>query len=188
MKLTNAMEPAVKAHLNRLRIEFHDAAAICWCPLCRADMMAFALSALPPRYGTRRNAAVAPGSEQDTAVAEEVSRAVRKISLHPKHTPDAPAPDQDPVFVVNFPLEESFRAVDALIEPDAETCSCWDCRCDAVAFALNRYPARYGVEHHGETHLRESDRVIMREELGQFLGIARRVVATVPRHQLHSVA
>jgi hypothetical protein len=188
MKLTNAMESAVKAHVNRVRSELRGDDTVCWCPLCRADMMAYALSALPPRYGTRRVAAVAPGSEQDAAVAAVVSRAVRQVSLHPKHDTGVPAADHEPVFVVNFPLEESFRAVDAVMGPDDEACACWHCRCDTVAFALNRYPARYGVEHRGETHLRDSDRAVMREELGQFLGLARSVVATVPRHELSPVS
>lgn len=181
------MEPAVKAHLNRLRLELGDGGAVCWCPLCRADMMALALSTLPPRYSTRRIATVTPGSDHDVEAAEAVSRAVRKVGLHPKHPPGEAAHADEPVFVVNFPLEECFRVVDRLVDPDGETCSCWHCRCDTVAFALNRYPARYGVEHRGETHLRESDRTAMREEIAQFLGLAVGVIAAVPRHELHFV-
>ncbi len=188
MKLRNAMEPAVKAHLNRLRLEGGGDKGTCWCPLCRADMMALALSGLPPRYSTRRQLTVDPGSEQDGAAAQAVAHAIEQVGRHPKHAPGAPVDGNEPVFVVNFPLEESFRAVDQLVSPDGETCGCWHCRCDTVAFALNRYPARYGVEHRGETHLREPDRAAMREEIGQFLGLAVGVVSAVPRHEPHPVA
>jgi len=187
MKLTNAMEAAVKAHLTRIRQEFPAEDGVCWCPLCRADAMALALSSLAPSYGTRRPLAVTPGSTLDAAVADEVSRAVRKVALFPKHPTGAAVAAGDPVFVVNFPLEESFRVVDEMMGPEGESCGCWDCRCDAVAFALNRYPARYGVEHRGETHLRESDRALMRGEIRQFLELALSVVAAVPRHEPHPV-
>jgi hypothetical protein len=64
-----------------------------------------------------------------------------------------------------------------------DQCDCWNCRCDMVAFALNRYPPRYGVEHQGRTHLLEKDRDEMRAELASFLDLSLRVVAAVPRHE-----
>ena len=48
MKLSNSMEQAVRMHLNRLRAQSPAGDETCWCPLCRADMMALALTSLPP--------------------------------------------------------------------------------------------------------------------------------------------
>jgi hypothetical protein len=55
-----------------------------------------------------------------------------------------------------------------------------------VAFALNRYPARYGVEHEGRTQLFEEQRERMRDELSSFLLHALKVVTTVPRHDFRT--
>lgn len=183
MKLANAMEQAVRAHLNQLREQSAGADETCWCPLCRADMMALALSSLPPRYATRRPGAHGHDADQAATVGEQVVQAVRKVGRFPKHTSGAAVAAGEPVWVVNFPLEESFRAVDAMVRSRDDVCDCWNCRCDMVAFALNRYPSRYGVEHRGVTHLLEKDREQMRVELASFLDLSLRVVATVPRHE-----
>lgn len=180
MKLTNAMEDAVKRHLHELR-EVSES-GVCWCPLCRADMMALSLSTLPPRYFTRRAAELEADEPMRTTIRDEVSRAVHHVERYPKHSRGAAVAAGEPVWVVNFPLEESFLAVETLFHEQKPACDCWKCRCDVVAFALNRYPARYGVEHQGKTHLLDGDRVLMRQELSSFLELALQVVSTVPRH------
>ena len=183
MKLANAMEQAVRGQLNVLRERAGSADDACWCPLCRADVMALALSSLPPRYATRRPGAHQPDPDHFATIAERVAEAVRKVARFPKHGAGAAVAAGEPVWVVNFPLEESFRAVDAMVRSRDDVCDCWNCRCDMVAFALNRYPPRYGVEHQGLTHLLETDRDQMRLELAWFLNLSLRVVATVPRHE-----
>jgi hypothetical protein len=183
MKLVNAMEMTVKSHLQRLRAESPNGDETCWCPLCRADMMALALSSLPPRYATRRSHDLASDPKTAEAVLAEVLRAVRHVERYPKHPTGQAVAAGEPVWVVNFPLEESFRAVEAMIRSLDGACDCWNCRCDMVAFALNRYPARYGVEHGGITHLLDADREQMRDELASFLDLAMQVVLTVPRHE-----
>ena len=184
MKLSNAMEPAVRDHLNRTRNESPLGDETCWCPLCRADMMALALSSLPPRYATRRRSEVGIEAPVAADIRLGVARARRQVERFPKHPKGAAVASSEPVWVVNFPLEEGFRAVDMLLRGHDTACDCWNCRCDMVAFALNRYPARYGVEHEGQTHLLDGDREQMREELSSFLGLAVRVVTTVPRHEV----
>jgi hypothetical protein len=92
------------------------------------------------------------------------------------------------VWIVNFPLEECFRMIEPLIRSREGACDCWQCRCDMVAFALNRYPPRYGVELGGRTHMRESDREQMRIELVPFLELAVGIVSKVPRHELSTAA
>ena len=183
MKLTNAMEHVVRAHLNQLRAQSPAGDETCWCPLCRADMMALALSALPPRYATRRSGTVDAGPQTSAQVAEQVASALKRVQRFPKHVKGEAVAAGAPVWVVNFPLEEGFRAVDEILRRHDGACDCWHCRCDMVAFALNRYPARYGVEHEGRTHLFEDDRLQMHHELSSFLDLAVRVVTTVPRHE-----
>ncbi|MHB8836929.1 MAG: late competence development ComFB family protein [Candidatus Methylomirabilia bacterium] len=186
MKLSNSMEPAVRLHLSRLRAQSPQGDETCWCPLCRADMMALALTSLPPRYATCRPCDVAVEPRTAAAIHDEVVIARLQIERLPKHAKGAPVAEGEPVWVVNFPLEEGFRAVDAILRRDDTTCDCWNCRCDMVAFALNRFPARYGVEYQGRTHLIEEHRERMRDELTMFLDHAVRVVTTVPRHDLRT--
>jgi len=182
MKLTNAMEHAVRVHLDRIRAQSVAGDETCWCPLCRADMMALALSSLPPRYATRRPNDHGIEESLAATVHDGVALARRQVERFPKHAIGSAVAAGEPVWVVNFPLEEGFRAVDLILRRHDGACDCWNCRCDMLAFALNRYPARYGVEHEGLTHLMEDDRERMREELSSFLDLAVRVVTTVPRH------
>ena len=184
MKMSNSMEQAVRTHLNRVRAQSPAGDETCWCPLCRADMMALALSSLAPRYATRRPGDVEIEAHLAAAVHEGVLAARRQVERFPKHAPDAAVAAGEPVWVVNFPLEEGFRAVDAMLRRHDQTCDCWNCRCDMVAFALNRYPARYGVEHNGQTHLFDEERGRMRDELTSIIELAVQVVTTLPRHEV----
>lgn len=187
MKLSNSMEQAVRSHLDRTRAQSPSGDESCWCPLCRADMMALALSSIPPRYATRRRSEIEAETQMAATIHSGIVLARRQVERFPKHPKGAAVAAGAPIWVVNFPLEEGFRAVDAILRRHDEACDCWNCRCDMVAFALNRYPARYGVEHQGQTHLFEADREKMRGELAAFLEIAVRVVATVPRHDFFPV-
>jgi hypothetical protein len=180
------MEQAVRIHLNRIRAQSPAKDETCWCPLCRADMMALALTTLPPRYVTCRPRDADSEARLVADIRAEVVLACRQIERLPKHAKGAPVPAGEPVWVVNFPLEEGFRVVAAMLRRHNPACDCWNCRCDMVAFALNRYPARYGVEHEGRTRMFEEHRERMRDELSPFLDYAIKVVATVPRHDSRS--
>jgi hypothetical protein len=182
MKLSNTMENEVRGRLGRLRAQTPAEADACWCPLCRADMTALALSSLPPRYATRRARSLEIEPQTAMAVHDGVLRARRQVHERPKHARGAAVEPTEPVWVVNFPLEEGFRAVGMILRSRDGVCDCWHCRCDMVAFALNRYPARYGVEHAGQTHWYDLDRERMRDELCAYLELAVRLVTTVPRH------
>jgi len=188
MKLTNCMEHAVRGHLNHLRAQSPAGDETCWCPLCRADMMALALSSIPPRYATRRPQDIGIDDHAKSVVNERVDLARKQVQRLPKHQRGSATTAGESVWVVNFPLEEGFRAVDVILRQHDGACDCWNCRCDIVAFALNRYPARYGVEHEGRTRLFPEDRMRMREELASFLDLAARVVTTVPRHDFKPAA
>ena len=182
MKLSNAMEHEVRTRIGRLRAQTPAQEGTCWCPLCRADMMALALTALPPRYATRRASSLEIEPQLALATHEAVVQALRQVQSRPKHARGAAVAPGEPVWVVNFPLEEGFSAVGAILQRSDGVCDCWHCRCDMVAFALNRHPARYGVEHAGKTHLFDTDRAALRDELCSFLELAVRLVSSVPRH------
>ena len=188
MKLSNSMEQAVRLHLNQVRAQSKTDDETCWCPLCRADMMALALTTLPPRYATRRRNSVELEALPASAIHDGIAIARRQVSRFPKHERGAAVAAGEPVWVVNFPLEEGFRAVEPILRRHEGACDCWNCRCDMVAFALNRYPTRYGVEHRGRTHLLEESREQMRSELASFLELAVQVVTTVPRHDSRPAA
>jgi hypothetical protein len=179
MKLTNEMELAVKDALANIREKAAGDEAICWCPLCRADMMALALSALPPSYDPRRAPEAGAGATLRETVDAETLRSVRRVARFPKHPRGNAVPAGSAVWVVNFPLEEGFRAVDEVLRGEPETCDCWSCRCEKVARALNRRPALYGVEFEGRTFLPDADRLRMREELASLLATPRPVEAVL---------
>ncbi len=151
-------------------------------------MTALALTFLPPRYATRRLNDFEIEAETAAAIHDGVVRARRKVELFPKHAKGTAVKVDESVWVVNFPLEEGFRAVDAILRQHDGACDCWNCRCDAVAFALNRYPARYGVEYRGQTHLFEDERTRMRGELSSLLDRAVRIVVSDPRHDVGPAA
>jgi hypothetical protein len=180
------MEQAVRIHLNRIRAKSPAGDETCWCPLCRADMMALALTTLPPRYATCRPCDVEIEARTAASVQDEVAVARTRVERHPKHATGAPVAAGETVWVVNFPLEEGFRAIDAILRRHDRACDCWTCRCDMVAFALNRFPALYGVEHEGRTRVFEEHREQMRDELSSFLDHAIGVVTTAPRHDLRT--
>lgn len=150
-------------------------------------MMALALTSLPPRYATCRPCDVEIEALLATAVRDGIALARRRVDRYPKHAAGAPVTAKAPIWVVNFPLEEGFRIVDAILRRHDTACDCWNCRCDMVAYALNRYPARYGVEHEGRTHLFEEQRERMRDELSSFLVPAISVVTTIPRHDFRTL-
>ena len=182
MKLMNAMEHEVRIRLGRLRAQTPTEEGACWCPLCRADMMALALTSLPPRYATRRASSLEIEPRTAMMIHDSVVSAHRQVMRQPKHARGIPVPPHDAVWVVNFPLEEGFSAVGVILRRSDGVCDCWHCRCDMVAFALNRYPARYDIKHAGKTHRYDPDREKLRSELCGFLELAVRLVTTVPRH------
>lgn len=180
----NLMETAVQGRINSHRQQPADTEGACWCALCLADMQALALSSLPPRYVTRREEVVADHADFETSVRFQVARAVRHVGNNPKHramTASAAAPGAA-VAVVNVTFEVGFALIEERIRRHADSCDCWDCRCDAVAFALNRFPPQYGVAVDGRSGFPEESRRQMADEMATFLDLGVRIAATVPRH------
>ncbi len=177
----NVIEEAVRAALASERLRGSGIEAACWCPLCLADMQALALSSLPPRYVTRREDRSAIGSAQSAAVGEQVAQAVRQVSTHRKHRPEERAADAE-VAMVNFAYEVGFALIEERLMRQDGACECFDCRCDAVAFALNRFPPQYGVALRGRSAFTVRSRSEMGAEMSSFLDLGVRVVTDVPRH------
>jgi hypothetical protein len=177
----NIMEYVVRETLDSRRREDPGGDPACWCPLCIADMQALALSSLPPRYVTRRGG-VAIDAASAKAVRDEVEHAVRQVGSHPKHAPGSSGAAPETVAVVNFPFETSFTLIDERMRSHPGSCECWDCRCDAVAFALNRFPPQYGVAVGGASAFTENSRRQMADELVAFLDLGVRITAAHPRH------
>ena len=117
-------------------------------------------------------------------IQDEVARAIKLVEGSPRHARGSAVATGEPVWLVNVPLEEGFRAIVAILRRHDGVCDCWNCRCDMVALALRHYPARYGVEHAGYIHLFEEDLGRMRDELSLLLDRAVTVIATAPHHDL----
>lgn len=184
MELTNAMEQAVRVYVNQLQNQSTGSDETCWCSLCQADIIALTLSSLTPHYSIRHPDIDDLDPAVTTAVGKAANLARRQVSRFPKHLRSGATAAGEPAWVVNFTLEEVFRAVDEILRHDDRACGCRYCRCDMAAIVLNRYPARYGVEHGGKTQLFEKDRALIRQELSKFLDLALQVVWASPRHRV----
>jgi hypothetical protein len=178
----NIVESAVQHTLASHRRQAQGSDPVCWCPLCAADMQALALSSLPPRYVTRREG-VAIDHARAVAVREEVARAVRHVGSHPKHENGTCGAAAEAVAMVNFPFELGFSMIEERLRSHAGACECWECRCDAVAFALNRFPPQYGVAVGGRSAFPEIELKQMADEMVAFIDLGVRIATALPRHE-----
>lgn len=178
----NLVEEFVRETLLSRRQHNADTEGVCWCALCTADMQALALSSLPPQYVTRREPLDGARSSRNGAVGLEVERAIRHVGGHPKHSASGAQTRTDPVAIVNFSFEIGFSTIEERVQRRSEFCECWDCRCDAVAFALNRFPPQYGVAFGGRSAFPESNRRQMAEEMAPFLDLGLQIATALPRH------
>lgn len=178
----NLMEDIVRSEVLSHRQKSTDTEGICWCKLCIADMQALALSSLPPQYVTRREPLAGDSAALHGAVDVEVGRAIRLVGGHPKHSSACDGAAADAVAIVNYSFEIGFSAIEDRMQVRNQGCDCWECRCDAVAFALNRFPPQYGVAFSGRSAFPESNRKQMTEEMAPFLDLGVQIAAALPRH------
>jgi hypothetical protein len=101
----------------------------------------------------------------------------------PKHRPGARERVRDEVSLVNYTYEVLAPMVGPALGLSATRCTCQECRFDTLAYALNRYPAKYGVNMGGRRSLHSTYLDFMRYELGMLVNHAARVVAAHPHHQ-----
>lgn len=182
MSIKNDMERLVRAEVARRAKAAGTGSTVCWCPLCETDIVALALNLLPPLYcraETFGHAAVQVGA---SAVRDAVQTALTRVAISPKHLPGGwPATVKDAA-LVNYTYEVGATLVGAATDHFEAGCSCAACRFDTLAYALNRYPPRYGVARGGRRRLQANDLDFMRHELGVLLTQAARVVSSHPHH------
>jgi hypothetical protein len=180
MTVINRTEEAVRAEIARLKEGTGEQAEQCWCALCEADVIALAMTILPPCYCTR----VLP--EDDVASTGSVRNAVftaaRRVQRRPKHRMAHPESRDAKVHLVNYTYEEGAALVATLRHRSDSSCSCRICQQDMLAYALNRYPPKYGVIHGGTSNLPSYQRDYIRHELEIIISHAAGIITARPRH------
>ena len=176
------MEQLVREEVTRVRDQGGPENRRCWCTLCETDVVALALTLLPPLYCRDDSFGTSAGLLKAGKIHDAVQAAVKRVSLWPKHRPGSPSAGRSEVSLVNFTFEVGTTMVGPALGRSPTGCSCEECRADTLAYALNRYPAKYGVTHAGRRSLHPTYIDFMRYELGMLINQAARVVSTHPRH------
>jgi hypothetical protein len=176
------MEHLVRDEVARVRREGGQGYAGCWCPLCETDIVALALTLLPPLYCRNGGQAHAGTLIRAGKISDAVQSALKRVGLWPKHRPGLGAVARGQVALVNYTYEVGSSMVGPALGQGSRRCSCESCRSDTLAYALNRYPAKYGVIHSGRRSLHPTYIEFMRYELGMLVTQAARVVADNPHH------
>ena len=182
MNIKNSIVTAVIGEIERRQENAEFRARFCWCSLCEADVTALALNSLPPAYSTANGFASLKEDKLRGAVRNAVLMAIGKVSRSPKHTPDCPENYSDSIRVINYTFEEGAAQVVSSMAKSASPCVCDRWLADALAFALNRYPPKYGVERFGNRNLKEGHRKVMRQELKPMLSHAANIASSSPNH------
>jgi len=182
MSIKNEMEELVREEVARARRDGGPGYAGCWCALCEIDIVALALTLLPPLYcrtGSHGNAA---GLIRAGTIADAVQAALKRVSLWPKHRPGTQPGQRGELALVNYTFEIGSQMVGPALGLSTAGCACEECRADTLAYALNRYPAKYGVARGGQRCLNPTYLDFMRYELGMLINQAARVISTHPSH------
>jgi hypothetical protein len=83
---------------------------------------------------------------------------------------------------VDFGIREGAVMVRPLLQRLEESCTCPRCRADVLAFGLNRFQPRYGVEVQGKLRMPPHEMEFIRHELRSVLWKAAGTIAANPRH------
>ena len=175
------MEALVRDEVAAARAEGGADARGCWCGLCETDVVALALTLLPPLYCRPGSAGTAATLVKAGKIHDAVRAAIRRVSLRPKHRAGAPGARRE-LSLVNYTFDVGADMVGLALGRAAAACSCEGCRSDTLAYALNRYPAKYGVVQAGRRSLHPTHIDFMRYELGMLIHQAARVVTARPHH------
>jgi hypothetical protein len=182
MNIKNEMEALVRAAVRSFREKGPATPNACWCPLCEMDIVALALNLLPPFYCRQETFGYAAGIATAGKIREAVQSAIQRVGLRPKHRPGVPSARDGEVGLVNYTFEIGCEIVGPAVSKSRDACGCPQCRIDALAYALNRYPPKYGVTRGGRRSLHPTYLTFMRHELGMLITQASRVVTTNPNH------
>ncbi len=180
MSIKNEMENLVRDEVARARKAGGPGYTGCWCVLCETDIVALALTLLPPLYCRKGTVGNATGVIRASTISDAVQSALKRVSLWPKHRPGAVPTTMERVALVNYTFEVGTTMVGSPQIRSAIGCTCETCRSDTLAYALNRYPAKYGITRSGKRSLHPTYLDFMRYELGMLIGQAARVVSSHP--------
>jgi hypothetical protein len=180
MSIKNEMEQLVREEVSRARAK-GDGEHRCWCTVCETDIVALALTMLPPLYCRTETFGHAAGLIKAGKIHDAVQAALKRVSLRPKHRVGSPS-HRGAVSLVNYTFEVGTEMVGPALGRITSGCGCEHCRADTLAYALNRYPAKYGVTVDGRRSLHPTYLDFMRHELGMLIGQAVRVVSAHPHH------
>lgn len=183
MIIRNEVETAVRAEVSRQKDNGRKDFSSCWCTLCDADVTALSMTVLPPRYCTTSCHAPFKEKEKAGTVKNAVFSSMRKVSRRPKHASSAPETNPSKVRLINYNYDEGVAQVATFLLKSTIPCSCQKCRSDILAYALNRYPPRYGVLYGGTTNMPSYQLDFIRHEIGMIIHHAAGIVATQPRHR-----
>jgi hypothetical protein len=179
-RLTNSTELVIGDIVAGQRARISPREGRCRCAACEADITALTLSSLPPQYFTTVKAGDLLMGKEMERLEVAVESAAARVARNPKDGRPGTPPSE--VRLVNYTFEEGTAIVDDLVGEGALPCSCDECCSDILAYALNRFPAKYGVERDGRTALRQRDRENIQQDLAFFVRFAAGVVSRRPRH------
>jgi hypothetical protein len=180
--IKNANEEAVLGEIETRKTTDPRKDSVCWCPYCEADVKALALSKLTPCYCTDFDYTPILRTEEHPRIQEAVSTALERVAAQPKHRHTSSEGPPGGPRVVNFIAQEGENLLEGIMESSGNPCTCARCRSDALAYSLNRYPPRYGVQRNGERSLPEKERAAIRIELATIMARAARMISDKPRH------
>lgn len=155
--------------------------SFCHCPVCRTDVLAYALTNLPPCYCRAEHYGIASQKVDSSALAKAVGAGIRRVTLRPRH-PGKGVPEDHKVVLVNFGLELGNKIVPPLIAKLSGACQCELCRHDTLAFGLNQTPSRYGISIEGKLRIPNTALEFIQHELLKTFSAAAEKIATKPRH------
>ncbi len=178
----NATERLVLAEVQGRKTSRQETDGGCWCDGCEKDVVALSLSSLPPHYCTRFDWEEALQREGALWVRETVTRSLERVARHPKHHRQNSEAGGSRFRLVNFSFEECEAVIEQVLMEEQQACTCRRCLDDVLAYALNRYPPKYGVERNGEVSFPPKEREMARQELSSIVAAAAEVVGRKPRH------
>jgi hypothetical protein len=92
-------------------------------------------------------------------------------------------PEASEIRLVDFGIQEGAVMVGPFLQRLEAACTCARCRADALAFGLNRFRPRYGVEVQGKLRMPPHEMEFIRHELRTVLWKAAGTIAAKPRHR-----
>lgn len=182
MAIKNEMEFLVKAEVLKHRERADRERDVCWCSLCETDIVALALNQLPPRYCHEKNYGFVASRGGGDEVRGVVARAVQKVSRRPKHRPGKPQFLPADLRMENYAKKFGDAVIGAVLSPGKSACACEQCQADTLAYALNRYPPKYGVSYGGRESYQSNYEDFIRHEIGQVIAESAKVIRERPHH------